>query len=386
MALGAIAMIAGILEASSAAIALGAVLIAGPLAVWISLTRSARRIVLSQIAPESAFEGDEVVVRIALRNGSRSSIFHPRLAEIFSPEFDHQKDVVFPERVAPGEIIEARYRGRCAGTRGRYVIGPTVLRVCDPFGWFELRQFLSSESDFKVYPRIGGARHLDPDAAGVIQTIQEVTRNGPGHGHEPWTVREYAPGDPRKRVHWRASARRGRLMVRVDTRVGAGDATLYIDSSRRFNRGFGREATLEQSVRLVAATAAHLLRTRTRVELKTVAPELCVPLGLGESHLAAILEALVDVRPVDDHDLLDVLDTATAPTGGTVVIPVGSYLFGNARLHQHLMTLSARHAVICVLFEDDDDENLHAATRWIAAAGARVHVMRSPRTDAGDAA
>lgn len=379
MALGVVAAIAGLIEDSTGALALGLVLVAGPMTVWLTLTRAARRITLSQVAPESAFEGDDVVVRITLCNNSAVSVFHPRLSEIFTPEFDHQKDLVFPDRVAPGERIEARYRGRCVGTRGRYGIGPTALRITDPMGWFEVRQYLAAEADFKVYPRIGSTRSVDPDAMGLARAIQEVTLTGPGAGHEPWTIRDYAPGDPRKRVHWPATARKGNLMVRVDTRVGSGDATLVIDASSRFNRGVGRDATLEHTVRLVATTTAHLTRSRIRVELRTTDGRLDVPLGDGRAVLAAVLESLVDVRPIDGPDVVDLLTESNPPEGGAVILPIGSYLFGDGRLQHLVSTLALRHSVLCVLFDDEDGEETGAAMRWLVAAGARVHIVRRGR-------
>ncbi len=199
---------------------------------------------------------------------------------------------------------------------------------------------------------------------------------GPGHGHEPWTIREYSPGDPRKKIHWRSSAHRGRLMVRVDTMVGAGDVNIVIDSCRRFNSGGGRNATLEQMIRLAASLSARLLDDRVRVELLTHDPEFRVPPGDGLKHLTAILDALVGIRAATERDLVSLLEEMPSGASGTLVVPVGSYLYGHARLHRLLTDAASQRGVLCILFESDGDSDPASAAHWISTTGARTRIIR----------
>ena len=134
-------------------------------------------------------------------------------------------------------------------------------------------------------------------------------------------------------------------------------------------------------MRLVASTSAQLLRSRIRVELRLPDRDAGVPMGGGEQQLAAILDALVDVKPHDRSTLVDILREMPLTAGGTVVVPVGSYLFGDAELHRLLTDLAARGNLICVLFEDDDNQNIAGAARWLRSTGARVHLVRSQREE-----
>lgn len=96
--------------------------------------------------------------------------------------------------------------------RGLRSIGPATIMRTDPFGVLERRHRLTETRTLVVHPRVvrlpGGAggivRDLDGEAA-AERTADDVSFH---------SLREYAPGDDRRLVHWRSSARHGALLVR----------------------------------------------------------------------------------------------------------------------------------------------------------------------------
>lgn len=96
--------------------------------------------------------------------------------------------------------------------RGLRTIGPATIIRTDPFGVLERRHRLTDSRTLVVHPRVvrlpGGAggivRDLDGEAA-AERTADDVSFH---------SLREYAPGDDRRLVHWRSSARLGTLLVR----------------------------------------------------------------------------------------------------------------------------------------------------------------------------
>lgn len=96
--------------------------------------------------------------------------------------------------------------------RGLRTIGPVTIMRTDPFGVLERRHRLTESRTLVVHPRIvrlpGGAggivRDLDGEAA-AERTADDVSFH---------SLREYSPGDDRRLVHWRSSARHGTLLVR----------------------------------------------------------------------------------------------------------------------------------------------------------------------------
>ncbi|MBW4085026.1 DUF58 domain-containing protein [Paenibacillus sp. S150] len=85
-------------------------------------------------------------------------------------------------------------------------------------------------SSFKVRPRplyIGGAVSYGSAKAGDM-TIGGRTRN---YNAEAGEIREYAPGDPLSRIHWKNSARKGTLQSRVPEREGGRMSCIVLANS-----------------------------------------------------------------------------------------------------------------------------------------------------------
>ena len=119
------------------------------------------------------------------------------------------------QRAALGWFERARwnYRLPCR-QRGFYTLGPARLRAGDLFGLFE-RDAISPHTDHLiVYPQIKpmedwGLPPKDPlgDVKARVPLFDDATR--------PRGVRDYRPDDAPKHIHWRATARRGELQVKV---------------------------------------------------------------------------------------------------------------------------------------------------------------------------
>lgn len=100
--------------------------------------------------------------------------------------------------------------------RGLYLVGPSRLDAGDPFGL--VRRVLATREPLPmlVVPRV----HPVDVRLGCAQTEEEEI--GERAGSETFhSLRGYVPGDPQKLIHWKSSARAGKLMVRrmVDTTV-----------------------------------------------------------------------------------------------------------------------------------------------------------------------
>jgi uncharacterized protein (DUF58 family) len=98
--------------------------------------------------------------------------------------------------------------------RGYYTLGPARIRSGDLFGLFERERESGRTDRLIVYPRIKpmedwGLPPKDPigEVKARVPLFDDATR--------PRGARDYRPGDAPKHIHWRASARRGELQVKV---------------------------------------------------------------------------------------------------------------------------------------------------------------------------
>src|SRR5262249_8469532 len=70
-------------------------------------------------------------------------------------------------------------------------------------------------------------------------------------------VRDYAPGDPVNRVHWRSTARLGRLIVKEVEHEPTADLWLALDLDAEPQRGTGPAPTEEAAVTAPASAPPH---------------------------------------------------------------------------------------------------------------------------------
>ncbi len=114
-----------------------------------------------------------------------------------------------------------------------------------------------------------------------------------GSGTEILGVREYRPGDPLRRIHWRSTARRGELIVREFEPPGTQNLGLFLDPSPQ------DDVAADQVARIAASEVWDCLRAGGRVTLWAPGCEPTRP--DEERNLLALLEWLARYpNPADD--------------------------------------------------------------------------------------
>ena len=125
-----------------------------------------------------------------------------------------------------------------------------------------------------------------------------------GEGDELRELRQHVSGDPFKRIAWKASARRGQLMVRETERDERDVVWLMLDASVELWAGEPGRAPLDAMVDEVAAAAAYHLGRGDLVGLAVVASRLRTFLqpASGSAHAAKISAALASAASMVDAD------------------------------------------------------------------------------------
>nr|WP_277606070.1 DUF58 domain-containing protein [Glycomyces sp. L485] len=92
-------------------------------------------------------------------------------------------------------------------------------------------------------------------------------------GNDDIAVREYRHGDDLRRVHWKASAHRGELMVRREEQPWENSAAVLLDVRRGAHRGEGDLSSFEWMVHAAASATARLARDGMAPRLVTTNAE-----------------------------------------------------------------------------------------------------------------
>lgn len=186
--------------------------------------------------------------------------------------------------------------------RGVHELGPLRVHVRDAFGMVDMVREFTHTSTLTVRPRPQplGRSAL---AGGAGASGEERPRQAAVGRAEDVTVREYRRGDDLRRVHWRATARTGDLMVRREETPWQTHATVLLDNRAVAHRGAGGTSSLEPAVALAASVCAHLRAGGFSVHL--VEADGTGTAGTADpGGEAAVLDRLAVVAPVERGDVL----------------------------------------------------------------------------------
>lgn len=272
-------------------------------------------------------------------------------------------EVALP-RLARGQSNEIRLPIDTS-RRGRVTIGPVRIAHSDPLGILERLTVLSLAQTLMVHPRVV---RVPTASSGLVKDLEgEASQDLTADDVAFHSLREYQPGDDRRLVHWRTSARYGTLLVRQFEPSRRSDTLVCITTSpneigpENFELALSVAATIgvaamidRRSIRVLASPEAgtrsaveidargrdRLLDELTEIQRESAAGIVQVVGSLSRSHEAAIAwlvvgaetpsralrEAIASV-PVDVEPVIIRVDEGAAPgiakLGGVPALTIG---------------------------------------------------------------
>lgn len=115
----------------------------------------------------------------------------------------------------PVPVPQGGYRWR-ARERGVYDVGPALARLSGPFGLWSARAQVAGTSRVEVEPLPLEDDELDQVLRAGVGEHDAADLLGSQAAPDDLLVREHRDGDALTRVHWGATARTGRLMMRQE--------------------------------------------------------------------------------------------------------------------------------------------------------------------------
>ncbi|WP_207454820.1 DUF58 domain-containing protein [Herbiconiux sp. SYSU D00978] len=217
--------------------------------------------------------------------------------------------------------------------RGPARLGAVSLRVTDPFGLATNTRTAGTETSVTVLPFLAA---LD-DSGFEVSAGEGVTRlrdNRVSPSDDDLSTREYRRGDPMRRVHWRASAHHGELMVRQEEQHSVPEARLVLETRREWHvpamlppsADRPESDAFEWCVSMLGSAAVHLTRLGYRIATFETAGERQLTDPLPDEELApgsAFLTALATVQLTEAYDLHEI-PAASSDAQGPLVAVVGS--------------------------------------------------------------
>ncbi len=269
-------------------------LIALLIACHVQAKLSVRGLNFERIAPESAAIGELVTVEITVWSERR--IRRPLITIR-----DHlPKRMQISVRTASLPVapaydipVQSLYQFRPL-RRGLYRWTSLTVEGTDPLGLIvKGRDYATEPTEMLVLPRPIPVA-VDLPAAAGFGISENETGNTRGAGLEPFGVREYVAGDSLRHVHWRSTAKQGKLLVKEFEAGTHSAASFIIQRTKGTDLGRGKTTSLDFMCGHILFLAEALLRQGMKVFLPGI--ESVASNDLSSERLAAIARELAVIE------------------------------------------------------------------------------------------
>lgn len=160
-------------------------------------------------------------------------------------------------RLGPGEIRETAYTVRPV-VRGEYTWGAAILLVRPEYGGLlARRETFDHEETSACYPSfLQFARLHAPLDNNADNNVRRI-----GQSLEFEQIREYAAGDDHRHINWKATARRGELMLNRYRDERSQDIYCALDLGRTMKMPFHHHTLLDYSINSALALTRSVIAT-----------------------------------------------------------------------------------------------------------------------------
>ena len=249
----------------------------------------------------SGFVGEKLTVHLEITN--RSWLPFPWLMIEERVPLELKDTLEYRNVLAVGSrsVVDHVYTLYCK-RRGYYPVGPMTLATGDLFGFAEAQWVEDRPTYVTVYPQIVSLHELGlPSRSpfGVLPARQRLFEDP----NRMSGVREYMSGDSQRRIHWKASAHEGTLLVKKFQPAIALNVSIVLDLNSHNYPISTAVGSSEWGIIVAASLASYVANQRQPVGLITNgldAPTdemtMPIPSRQGQGHLTAILTALARVK------------------------------------------------------------------------------------------
>ncbi|WFN90191.1 DUF58 domain-containing protein [Arcanobacterium wilhelmae] len=240
-------------------------------------------------------------------------------------------------RLAPGESHDAVFTIPTT-RRGMVQIGPVSSVRSDPIGLVYTREPLSGSEEFFVHPKRAAVALR---ALGFLKDVEgRASRELSSSDVSFRALRGYVPGDPRRAIHWKTSARKGTLMVREFDDTRRSHMLVVLDSAPQ---NWASDDEFELGVSLAASIAATEINEE-RIAQVAFAGELLAdptPMRLMDSF------TMVERTPATTF-VAGVSDAVTHVPGASVIVLVTGQNTAREEVRAALATVPAGARAVVV--------------------------------------
>jgi len=237
------------------------------LAEYANLFFICRQPAVRRLVSDRLSNGDDNRVKLILQNRMKQTMFAELIDEL--PEQLQERNFLIRRKLAPLEKADITYVLRPT-ERGVYEFGRILVYLKSVIGLMSRRFSIPAERSVSVYPSfmhfrqyqlVAQAAQLNEAGAKRIRKI--------GQSMEFEQIKEYVPGDDIRTINWKATARKGGLMVNNFVEEKSQQVYCILDKGRLMKMPFQGMTLLDHAINSTLVLADICLHKQDRVGLMT---------------------------------------------------------------------------------------------------------------------
>jgi uncharacterized protein (DUF58 family) len=325
---------------------------------WLLLFTSRNTVFARRAHADRFSNGDDNIIRIEVENSYRFSANFEVIDEV--PFVFQRRDILFSLTLSPGSSGIIQYNLRPV-KRGEYGFGILNVFVSGPVGLIQRRFRFGKPRTVPVYPSYQQMRKYqllavkDHLSEGGVKKIRKI-----GHSMEFEQIKEYVRGDDYRAVNWKATARKGALMVNHYVDEKSQQIYCVIDKGRLMKMPFEGMSLLEYAINatLVLTNVALLRQDRAGIITFSEQKGDFLMADKKAAQMQAALELLYHQKTrwlESDFDKLYTLIRARIKQRSLLVLFTNfESMPGLQRQIPNLIKISRNHLLLVVFFENTE--------------------------------
>ena len=260
------------------------------------LFRVKRGMSAQRFAPEKFSNGDQNLIRLFIQSYYNFDIKLRIIDEV--PEQFQMRDAQFYTQLKSAASTTIDYHLRPV-KRGEYHFGRLNVFVSGPLGLISRRFQFAEPVMVPVYPSFIQMRKYELLAISNNLTMQGMKKiRRLGHNMEFEQIKEYVPGDDFRTINWKATARKGHLMVNNYQDEKSQQVYSVIDKGRVMQMPFEGMSLLDYSINAALAISNIAMKKGDKAGLVTFQHKIgtMLPSSKRNKQMEMIMETLYNQK------------------------------------------------------------------------------------------
>ncbi|MDE0599407.1 MAG: DUF58 domain-containing protein, partial [Dokdonia donghaensis] len=326
------------------------------------LFRGSGKIKATRVLPEKFSNSDVNELKVTLENKYPFSVSLDIIDEIpvqFQKR-DFSKHIEIPARESSSFSYTLR-----PTERGEYVFGHLNLYASTKLKLVRRRYRFEKDQMVKVYPsfiQMKKYAFLALDNRLTLHGMKKIRRIG--HTMEFEQIKDYVLGDDARTINWKATAKRGSLMVNQFQDEKSQPVYALIDASRVMKMPFKGLTLLDYAINSTLAFSNIALKKKDKVGMLTFAEEVKdhLPASSKKTHLQTILEVLYNINTKfldsDYGGLYNQVKRKITQRSLLLLYTNFEHITALERQLPYLKALSRKHILVVIFFQNTELDQL----------------------------